>query len=67
MLLPPVAPANLGALRLYFKTHGTRVTRLHLLDWVMLVVHVALDGVLNSIKPFHWFIREDMVPCQWRT
>jgi hypothetical protein len=58
---PPVAAARLGAPRLYLKTHGTRVARLHLLDWVVLAVLVALDGALNAIEPFHRFVGEDMV------
>ncbi|PUZ59962.1 hypothetical protein GQ55_4G084900 [Panicum hallii var. hallii] len=58
---PPVAAARPGAPRLYLKTHGTRIARLHLLDWVVLAVLVALDGALNAIEPFHRFVGEDMV------
>ncbi|PAN26658.1 hypothetical protein GQ55_5G028100 [Panicum hallii var. hallii] len=54
--MPPVAAARSGAPRLYLKTHGTRVARLHLLDWVVLALLVALDGTLNAIEPFHRFV-----------
>ena len=59
---PPVAAARSGAPRLYLRTHGTRVARLHLLDWAVLAVLAALDGALNAIEPFHRFVGEDMVP-----
>lgn len=63
--MPP--PAGLAAHpgappRLYLKTHGTRVARLHLLDWAVLVLLAALDGALNLIEPFHRFVGEDTVP-----
>ena len=59
---PPVAAARPGAPRLYLRTHGTRVARLHLLDWAVLAVLAALDGALNAIEPFHRFVGEDAVP-----
>ncbi|OEL34480.1 Lipid phosphate phosphatase 2 [Dichanthelium oligosanthes] len=48
--------------RFYLKNHGTRVARLHLLDWAVLVLLVALDAALNVIEPFHRFVGEDAVP-----
>ncbi|CAN6201131.1 unnamed protein product [Urochloa humidicola] len=54
---PPPPPP-----RLYLKTHGARVARLHLLDWVVLVLLAALDVALNAIEPFHRFVGEDAVP-----
>nr|CAB3470854.1 unnamed protein product [Digitaria exilis] len=57
-----VATAHPGPPRFYLKTDGTRVARLHLLDWVVLVVLVAVDVALNAIEPFHRFVGEDMVP-----
>ncbi|KAF8687744.1 hypothetical protein HU200_042675 [Digitaria exilis] len=71
ILMPPppppppqvvVATAHPGPPRFYLKTDGTRVARLHLLDWVVLVVLVAVDVALNAIEPFHRFVGEDMVP-----
>ncbi|RLM84691.1 transcription factor PCF3 [Panicum miliaceum] len=61
-----VAAAHPSAPRLYLKTHGTRVARLHLLDWVVLALLVALDGALNAIEPFHRFVsgtRSRTTPC----
>lgn len=46
----------------YLKTHGTRVARPHLLDWVVLLLLVALDAALNFIEPFHRFVGADMMP-----
>ncbi|KAF8658997.1 hypothetical protein HU200_058839 [Digitaria exilis] len=57
-----VATAHPGPPRFYLKTDGTRVARLHLLDWVVLVVLVAVDVALNAIEPFHRFVGQDMVP-----
>lgn len=46
----------------YLKSHGTRVARPHLLDWLVLLFLVALDGALNFIEPFHRFVGADMMP-----
>ncbi|PVH65083.1 hypothetical protein PAHAL_2G419600 [Panicum hallii] len=68
--MPPAAAAAVAAARpraprLYLKTHGTRVARLHLLDWVVLALLVALDGALNAIEPFHRFVSgtRSRTPC----
>lgn len=58
----PAAPAiRLGAPHPYLKTHGAKVARLHLLDWVVLVLLAVADGVLNLIEPFHRFVGQDMM------
>ncbi|KAK3130816.1 hypothetical protein QOZ80_6BG0498390 [Eleusine coracana subsp. coracana] len=60
--MPPPPVRCGGAQHVYLKTHGTRVARVHLSDWVVLVLLVVIDGVLNLIEPFHRFVGEDMIP-----
>ncbi|GJM97985.1 hypothetical protein PR202_ga14956 [Eleusine coracana subsp. coracana] len=60
--MPPPPVRCGGAQHVYLKTHGTRVARVHLSDWVVLVLLVVIDGVLNIIEPFHRFVGEDMIP-----
>ncbi|GJN03303.1 hypothetical protein PR202_ga20733 [Eleusine coracana subsp. coracana] len=43
------------------KSHGTKVARLHMYDWIILVCLAALDGILNIIEPFHRFVGRDMM------
>ncbi|XP_062180325.1 lipid phosphate phosphatase 2-like [Phragmites australis] len=57
----PPATIRLGAPHPYLKTHGAKVARLHLFDWVVLVLLVAIDVGLNLIEPFHRFVGEDMM------
>ncbi|KAL6874167.1 hypothetical protein ACP4OV_014249 [Aristida adscensionis] len=65
---PPPAPAAPAATgqggppQVYLRTHGTRVARLHLSDWVVLALLAAADVLLNVVEPFHRFVGEDMVP-----
>ncbi|TVU08163.1 hypothetical protein EJB05_41554 [Eragrostis curvula] len=61
MPAPATTTARAGAPHVYLKTHGTRVARLHLSDWIVLVLLAVADGVLNLIEPFHRFVGEDMV------
>lgn len=58
---PPPAPIRLGPPRPYLKTHGSKVARLHLFDWIVLALLVAIDVGLNLIEPFHRFVGEDMI------
>jgi len=61
--MPPPPPATATARpQVYLKSHGTRVARPHLLDWVVLIFLVAVDGALNFIEPFHRFVGADMMP-----
>jgi len=55
---PPPAPPTirLGHPHPYLKTHGSKVARLHLFDWVVLALLVAIDVGLNLIEPFHRFV-----------
>ncbi|KAL6662119.1 hypothetical protein ACP70R_001503 [Stipagrostis hirtigluma subsp. patula] len=43
------------------KSHGARVARLHMYDWIILVCLAVLDGLLNLIEPFHRFVGRDMM------
>ncbi|KAJ1263931.1 hypothetical protein BS78_09G224300 [Paspalum vaginatum] len=60
---PPPAPApiRLGPPHPYLKTHGGKVARLHLFDWLVLALLVAIEVGLNVIEPFHRFVGEDMM------
>uniref|UniRef100_A0A0E0HHS9 Phosphatidic acid phosphatase type 2/haloperoxidase domain-containing protein n=1 Tax=Oryza nivara TaxID=4536 RepID=A0A0E0HHS9_ORYNI len=58
---PAPAAIRLGAPHPYLRTHGTKVARLHLLDWIVLALLVAIDAGLNLIEPFHRFVGEDMM------
>ncbi|KAG2617747.1 lipid phosphate phosphatase 2-like [Panicum virgatum] len=60
---PPPAPPTirLGPPHPYLKTHGSKVARLHLFDWVVLALLVAIDVGLNLIEPFHRFVGADMM------
>jgi hypothetical protein len=59
--MPPPAAIRLGPAHPYLKTHGGKVARLHLYDWVVLALLVAIDVGLNLIEPFHRFVGEDML------
>jgi hypothetical protein len=51
----PAAP------HLYLKTHGAKVARLHMVDWIVLVLLAAIAVVLSIIEPFHRFVGKDMM------
>jgi len=43
------------------RSHGTRVARIHMHDWLILLLLVIIDAVLNVIEPFHRFVGEGMM------
>lgn len=43
------------------KSHGVKVAKSHMYDWMILVVLGAIDITLNLIEPFHRFISEQMM------
>lgn len=47
--------------RLTLRSHGARVARIHLYDWVILVALIVTDVLLNVIEPFHRFVGKDMM------
>jgi diacylglycerol diphosphate phosphatase / phosphatidate phosphatase len=60
--MPPLATAGPGAAaHPCLRTHGKEVAWLHLLDWIVLLLLVAMYGVLSLVQPFHRFVAEDMM------
>ncbi|KAI5353186.1 hypothetical protein L3X38_006079 [Prunus dulcis] len=43
------------------RSHGVKVLRIHMHDWLILLVLAAIDLGLNLIEPFHRFVGEDMM------
>lgn len=60
---PPSVPIQLGVPPPcpYVTSHGSKVARLHMYDWIVLVLLAVLDGILNIIEPFHRFVGSDMM------
>ncbi|CAL5053783.1 unnamed protein product [Urochloa decumbens] len=61
--MPPPATAadSRAASQPCLRTHGKEVARLHLFDWIVLLLLVATYGLLSLIQPFHRFVAEDMM------
>lgn len=43
------------------KSHGVKVARLHMHDWLILILLVVIEVVLNVIDPFYRFVGEGMM------
>ncbi|KAG5532326.1 hypothetical protein RHGRI_026830 [Rhododendron griersonianum] len=43
------------------KTHGAKVAKKHMHDWLILLLLVVIDIVLNVIHPFYRFVGKDMM------
>jgi hypothetical protein len=43
------------------RSHGASVARIHMHDWLILLLLVVIDAVLNIIEPFHRFVGEGML------
>ncbi|XP_028786480.1 lipid phosphate phosphatase 2-like isoform X2 [Neltuma alba] len=43
------------------KSHGAKVARTHLHDWLILLLLVFIDVILNVIEPFHRFVGAGMM------
>lgn len=43
------------------KSHGVKVARGHMHDWIILLVLAAIDIGLNVIEPFHRFVGKGMM------
>ncbi|KAL2235041.1 UNVERIFIED_CONTAM: Lipid phosphate phosphatase 2 [Sesamum indicum] len=43
------------------RTHGAQVARFHMHDWLILMLLVVIEIILNVIEPFHRFVGEDMM------
>jgi len=37
------------------------LARLHMYDWIILLLLAVIDGLLNLIEPFHRFVGKDMM------
>lgn len=43
------------------RSHGITVARTHLNDWLILILLLAIDVLLNAIHPFYRFVGKDMM------
>jgi diacylglycerol diphosphate phosphatase/phosphatidate phosphatase len=43
------------------RSHGVAVLRIHMHDWLILLLLVVIDSILNLIEPFHRFVGEGMM------
>ena len=43
------------------KSHGAKVARIHMHDWLILILLIVIDVLLNLIEPFHRFVGEEMM------
>ena len=43
------------------KSHGVKVARGHMHDWIILLVLGVIDIVLNVVEPFHRFVGKGMM------
>lgn len=43
------------------QSHGAKLAKLHMHDWLILVLLVVIDVILNVIDPFHRFVGKDMM------
>ncbi|XP_073064448.1 lipid phosphate phosphatase 2-like isoform X2 [Primulina eburnea] len=43
------------------RSHGARVVRFHMHDWLILMLLVVIEIILNVINPFYRFVGEDMM------
>ncbi|KAF5940302.1 hypothetical protein HYC85_021469 [Camellia sinensis] len=50
---------QLGAYTL--RSHGAQVARIHMHDWLILLLLFVMEVILNVIEPFHRFVGEDML------
>ncbi|CAN6163457.1 unnamed protein product [Urochloa humidicola] len=60
-LPPPATAGSRAAAQPCLRTHGKEVARLHLFDWIVLLLLVVMYGLLGLIQPFHRFVAEDMM------
>ncbi|XP_020705301.1 lipid phosphate phosphatase 2 [Dendrobium catenatum] len=54
-----MADIQLGAHTI--RTHGIKIARFHMHDWIILVILGIIDIILNVIEPFHRFVGRDMM------
>ncbi|KAI3796142.1 hypothetical protein L1987_38807 [Smallanthus sonchifolius] len=62
MFQGPQARAGEAELELfYMKSHGRKVARIHMHDWLILILLVIIEIGLNVIHPFYRFVGKDMM------
>lgn len=55
--MPPEIQLGVHTIR----SHGARVARSHMHDWLILMLLVVIEIILNVIEPFHRFVGEEMM------
>lgn len=43
------------------RSHGAKVAKFHMHDWIVLLLLMVVDVILNVIEPFHRFVGKDML------
>ncbi|KAK8937989.1 Lipid phosphate phosphatase 2 [Platanthera guangdongensis] len=43
------------------RSHGRAVAKIHMHDWIILILLIILIIILNVIEPFHRFVGRDMM------
>lgn len=43
------------------KSHGVKLVKVHMYDWLILLLLMVIDLLLNKIEPFHRYVGEDMM------
>jgi diacylglycerol diphosphate phosphatase / phosphatidate phosphatase len=43
------------------RSHGAKVARRHMVDWIVLLLLIAMEVLLNKIEPFHRFVGDQMM------
>ncbi|KAK3031564.1 hypothetical protein RJ639_036363, partial [Escallonia herrerae] len=59
LYLVKMPEVQLGATTI--RSHGIAVARIHIHDWLILVLLVVIEVILNVVEPFHRFVGEDMM------
>ncbi|KAL2347642.1 hypothetical protein Fmac_001642 [Flemingia macrophylla] len=52
---------QLGLGRHTIRSHGVKLARIHMHDWLILLLLIIIDAILNVIEPFHRFVGEGMM------
>lgn len=43
------------------RSHGAKLARVHMQDWLILLLLAAIDGGLNLIEPFHRYVSSELM------
>lgn len=43
------------------RAYGPQVARIYMYDWLILMLLMVIEVILNMIEPFHRFVGEDMM------